>query len=197
MISITWYDSPLGRMLATAEDNALTGLYFIDQKYYPQATDDWRENDKAQPFAALRLQLDEYFAGKRRDFDLPMNPGGSRGTSFQRKVWSSIAAVPFGDTVSYAMLATRSGRPSAARASGAATGRNPISLIVPCHRIVGSGGALTGYAGGLARKRVLLAFERAVAAGERCEFSRVVAEMEAASLQPAPRPERQPELALR
>ena len=196
MISTTCYDSPLGRMLATAEEHALTGLYFIDQKYYPSATDVWHEDDSAQPFVALRLQLDEYFAGTRRVFDLPLNPGGSGGTSFQRKIWSSIAAVPFGETVSYATLATRSGRPSAARASGAATGRNPISLIVPCHRIVGSGGALTGYAGGLARKRALLAFERAVAAGEFREIARIVAGVDAVPSQTSARPERQSDLGL-
>jgi methylated-DNA-[protein]-cysteine S-methyltransferase len=199
MISTTRFDSPLGRMLATAEDNALTGLYFIGQQYYPGATEDWPEDAQAQPFAALRQQLDEYFAGTRLVFDLPLNPGGRRGkggTAFQLAVWSAIAAVPFGDTTTYSSLAARCGRPSAARASGAATGRNPISLIIPCHRIVGSSGALTGYAGGLERKRTLLAFERAVAAGEAGPISRFVAVANSASSLSMNRP-MQPELGLR
>lgn len=180
MISTTRFDSPLGRMLATAEDNALTGLYFIGQQYYPAATDDWRENGEARPFATLRQQLEEYFAGTRLIFDLPLNPGGKRGTPFQRAIWNAIAAVPFGSTATYSSLAARCGRPSAARACGAATGRNPLSLLIPCHRIVGSSGALTGYAGGLDRKRTLLAFERAVALGEVGPISRFVADANAA-----------------
>ena len=172
MITKTYLDGPLGRMLAAAEDGALTGLWFIGQRYYPQHADEWIEDDGAQLFAALRSQLDEYFAGMRREFNVPLNPGGtSMGTTFQRAVWSAIAAVPLGATTSYAALAMRCGKPSAARASGAATGRNPVSLLIPCHRILGSSGALTGYAGGLDRKRALLAFERAVAAGERCDIA--------------------------
>lgn len=181
MISTTRFDSPLGRMLATAEGNALTGLYFIGQQHYPEATADWQEDGEARPFAALRRQLDEYFAGARLAFDLPLNPGGKRGTPFQRAVWNAIAAVPFGATATYSSLAARCGRPSAARASGAATGRNPVSLIIPCHRIVGSGGALTGYAGGLGRKRALLAFERAVALGEADPVCRLIAAGDPAS----------------
>ena len=209
MIKTTYFETPLGRMLAAAEDNALTGLWFIGQRYYPRAADGWVEDDGAQPFAALRTQLDEYFAGTRREFDLPLNPGGShalgsrlrgndsRGsTPFQRAVWSAIGAVPFGNTTSYAALAMQCGRPMAARASGGATGRNPISLLVPCHRIVGSSGALTGYAGGLDRKRALLAFERAVAAGERCGIDRFV-RMDAAATSSPARTAAQSELALR
>ena len=165
MISITYFDGPLGRMLATAEDRALTGLYFVGQQHYPGATADWRDDPQAQPFDALRRQLDAYFAGQRRVFDLPLAPGGGRATPFQRAVWDAIAGVPFGATTTYSALAAQCGRPAAARASGAATGRNPISLIIPCHRILGSGGALTGYAGGLERKRTLLAFEPALAQG--------------------------------
>lgn len=202
MISTTHFDSPLGSMLATAEDNALTGLYFIGQQYYPAATDGWREDAHAQPFDALRQQLDEYFAGTRLNFDLPLNPGGKRGkggkggTAFQRAVWDAITTVPFGDTTTYSSLATQCGRPSAARASGAATGRNPISLIIPCHRIVGSDGALTGYAGGLERKRALLAFEHAVALGEAGPISPLVAVGDSASAFSASRPT-QAELGLR
>lgn len=181
MIATTHFDSPLGSMLATAENHALTGLYFVGQQYCPGATEDWREDRQAQPFVVLRRQLEEYFAGTRLVFDLPLSPGGKHGTAFQRAVWGAIAAVPFGATATYSSLAARCGRPSAARASGAATGRNPLSLVIPCHRIVGSSGALTGYAGGLERKRTLLAFERAVASGEACSISRFVAAANSAS----------------
>ena len=100
----------------------------------------------------------EYFAGARTTFDLPLEPAG---TPFQRQVWAAIAAVPFAPTITYGELAARCGRSSAVREAGAATGRNPLTIVIPCHRIVGSGGALTGYAGGLDRKRALLALEAA------------------------------------
>src|SRR5487761_1017668 len=100
--------------------------------------------------------LGEYFAGRRENFAIPLEPAGA---AFQRTVWREIARGPYGGTISYAGLAMRCGRPSAVRAAGAATGRNPITVVIPCHRIVGSGGALTGYAGGLDRKRALLAIE--------------------------------------
>jgi methylated-DNA-[protein]-cysteine S-methyltransferase len=208
MISTTHFDSPLGRMLATAEDNALTGLYFVGQRYYPAATNDWHEDAQAQPFEAMRHQLDEYFAGTRLVFDLPLNPGRKRGkggkggtgekggTAFQRAVWDAIAAVPFGATTTYSSLAVQCARPSAARASGAATGRNPISLIIPCHRIVGSDGSLTGYAGGLERKRTMLAFEHTVASGQVRPISQFVAADRAALALSAGRPT-QAELGLR
>ena len=185
MIATTRFETPLGRMLATAEDDALTGLYFVGQRYYPEAAEGWHQDGLARPFAILREQLDEYFAGRRRTFDLPLNPGGGRGTPFQRAVWSAIAAVPLGDTTTYSSLAAQCGRPSAARAAGAATGRNPISLVIPCHRIVGSDGALTGYAGGLERKRALLAFERAVVRGEAGPISRAVAAADSREGSPA------------
>ena len=162
-ISHTRFESPLGPMLATAEDGALTGLYFVGQRYFPEPHDNWREDDDTAPFPALRAQLDEYFAGARREFDLPLAPGGGRATAFQKDVWSAIASVPLGYTTTYALLASACGRASAVRAAGAATGRNPISVIIPCHRIVGTDGSLTGYAGGLERKRTMLAFEHATA----------------------------------
>ena len=162
-ISHTRFDSPLGPMLATAEDGALTGLYFVGQRYFPEPHDRWREDDDAAPFPALRAQLAEYFAGTRREFDLPLAPGGGAATAFQKDVWNAIAGVPLGSTTTYASLASACGRASAVRAAGAATGRNPISVIIPCHRIVGTDGSLTGYAGGLERKRTMLAFEYATA----------------------------------
>ena len=158
-IATTRIDTPLGTLLAAAESNALTGLWFIGQRHFPKHADAWIEDDRAAPFTALRQQLNEYFDGSRRQFDLPLAPGGSHATAFQRSVWNAIAAVPFGETISYSVLAFRCGRATAMRAAGAATGRNPISIVIPCHRIVGSGGALTGYAGGIERKIRLLELE--------------------------------------
>ena len=159
MITSTKIESPLGTLLASEEDGALTGLWFIGQRYFPKGAEGWREVADAPVFGRLREELDEYFAGTRREFDLPMNPGGSHATTFQRDVWKAIAAVPFGKTTTYSSLAQSCGKPTAARAAGAATGRNPISILIPCHRIVGSSGDLTGYAGGLDRKRALLQLE--------------------------------------
>lgn len=162
-IPFTRFDSPLGPMVATAERDALTGLWFAGQRWFPKSQDGWREDDAAKPFAALREQLAAYWAGRLSVFDLALEPGGGRATAFQRAVWDAIYAVPLGATTTYASLAITCGNPSAMRAAGAATGRNPISVIIPCHRIVGSDGSLTGYAGGLDRKRALLAFEHATA----------------------------------
>lgn len=150
--------SPVGEILlvARAPGDALCGLYLARQKYFPEAAAQWSESPRLPLFRTAAAQLREYFAGARTAFDLPLAP---EGTAFQREVWSAIAAVPFGATITYRELARRSGRPSAVRAAGAATGRNPLTIVVPCHRIVGSGGALTGYAGGLERKRVLLELE--------------------------------------
>ena len=151
-------DGPLGEILlvATPDGGALCGVYLERQKYYPAAAVEWRAAPRLPLFTRAASELREYFAGARTDFDLPLAP---EGTPFQREVWSAIRDVPFGTTISYAELAHRCGRPSAVRAAGAATGRNPMTIIVPCHRITGSGGALTGYAGGLDRKRFLLALE--------------------------------------
>nr|AUN37369.1 methylated-DNA--protein-cysteine methyltransferase [uncultured bacterium] len=159
MITRTRIETPLGPLLAAAEDGALTGLWFIGQRHFPDGADAWRESDADPVFDQVRSQLAEYFAGARRVFDLPLAPGGSHATPFQRSVWKAIAAVPFGRTTTYAALAAQCGNESAARAAGAATGRNPISIVIPCHRIVGTNGSLTGYAGGLDRKKKLLQLE--------------------------------------
>lgn len=143
--------SPVGDLLLTSDGGALTGLYLESHKGGPVVGDGW-ERDEA-PFRAAIAQLDGYFEGGRRAFDLPIL---LRGTGFQKSVWEALRAIPFGETVSYARLAARVGVPKAVRAVGAAVGRNPTSIIVPCHRVVGSGGALTGYAGGIDRKRWLL-----------------------------------------
>ena len=150
------YESPLGPMFATAEDDGITHIEFVGAKYAPEARAEWIEDPEAPDLAACGTQLAEYFAGKRTEFDLPLAPQGSE---FQQRVWREIARVPYGRTISYAELAQRAGAPGQARAAGAATGRNPVSLVIPCHRIVGSDGSLTGYAGGLERKRGLLELE--------------------------------------
>lgn len=148
----TVLDTPIGPVLATADDDAaVTGLWFDRTP-----GDGWRRDDRA--LAPLREQLEAYFAGDLRDFDLPLAPDG---TAWQRTVWQALADVPYGTTLSYGGLAARLGRPSACRAVGAANGRNPISVIVPCHRLIGSTGKLTGYGGGLHRKEWLLRHERA------------------------------------
>jgi methylated-DNA-[protein]-cysteine S-methyltransferase len=149
--------SPLGNVLLVANGDALCGVYFDDQKYLPPIDPAWQEDDGLAVLRVAHSQLAQYFAGSRKRFELPLAPNG---TSFQRAVWNTIAQVPWGETLTYAELALRAGRPGSARAAGAATGRNPLSIVVPCHRIVGSDGSLTGYAGGLDRKQKLLALER-------------------------------------
>jgi methylated-DNA-[protein]-cysteine S-methyltransferase len=151
-----YYQSPRGRMLLVADDEAVTGVYFAGQKYRPSIEPEWRRDEGHALLRQAKRELIEYFAGKRMRFTVKLSP---RGTPFQRAVWNAIAGVGFGKTIPYAELARRAGHPGSARAVGAATGRNPIGIIVPCHRIVGSNGALTGYAGGLAKKRALLALE--------------------------------------
>jgi methylated-DNA-[protein]-cysteine S-methyltransferase len=148
-------ETPHGRMLLRASDEGrLCGAHFVGQKYAPKLDPTWKRDPRA--LRQAKQELNEYFAGKRRRFDLPL---AAEGTPFQRAVWREIAKVGCGETISYAELARRAGYPGSARAAGAATGRNPIGIIVPCHRIVGSNGSLTGYAGGLSRKKALLALE--------------------------------------
>jgi methylated-DNA-[protein]-cysteine S-methyltransferase len=154
------FETSLGDVYATANESAVTGVYFVGGRHAPAIDPAWREDAAFAPLAACAAQLREYLAGSRREFDLPLAP---EGTPFQRAVWREIARVPYGETVSYAVLAERAGREGAARAAGAATGRNPLSIVVPCHRIVGSAGSLTGYAGGLERKARLLGMERGLA----------------------------------
>lgn len=152
-----YYQSPRGRILLVADDKALTGVYFLGQKYQPSIEPEWKRDERHAPLRQAKRELQEYFNGKRTRFTIKLT---LQGTPFQRAVWKAIAGVGFGKTIPYAELARRAGRPGCARAVGAATGRNPIGIIVPCHRIVGSNGTLTGYAGGLAKKRALLALER-------------------------------------
>ncbi|HSN31697.1 MAG TPA: methylated-DNA--[protein]-cysteine S-methyltransferase [Ideonella sp.] len=148
-------DTPLGPVTLAATAHGLAGVWFDGQAHHPGALD--APVDAAQPHLARAIvELAEYFAGTRREFTLPLDPGG---TPFQRDVWRALARVAPGTTASYGEIARRIGRAAAVRAVGAAVGRNPASVIVPCHRVVGRDGALTGYAGGLARKRELLRLE--------------------------------------
>jgi methylated-DNA-[protein]-cysteine S-methyltransferase len=151
--------TPLGTVIATAVGTALTGIYFEGARHAPAVSREWQEDPYSSPLRECAEQLADYFNGKRQCFDLPLAP---RGTPFQERVWREIAAIPFGETLTYAELAERAGAPGSARAAGAATGRNPHSIVVPCHRVVGTDGSLTGYAGGLDRKSRLLDLEGAL-----------------------------------
>jgi len=150
------FTTPLGPMYAVANGAALAGLYFEGARWAPPIAADWIEDRRHAALAACAAQVAEYFAGKRRAFDLDW---ALDGTPFQRRVWEAIARIPFGATLSYTELAARAGAPGASRAAGAATGRNPLTLVIPCHRVVGAHGDLTGYAGGMARKVDLLTRE--------------------------------------
>ena len=153
-----YYESPHGRMLLVASGEGLSGVYFDHQKYLPQV-EGWRCDARHAPLRQAKQELSEYFGGERKRFETALAP---EGTPFQLAVWKAISTVGFGKTITYGELARRAGCPGSARAAGAATGRNPIGIIVPCHRIVGSNGSLTGYAGGLDRKRALLSLESGI-----------------------------------
>ncbi|APW46993.1 methylated-DNA--[protein]-cysteine S-methyltransferase [Rhodoferax antarcticus] len=151
--------SELGTLLLAASDNQLVGVWFDDQAHLPDLSA--CAPDTGQPVLhQAQAQLAAYFAGQRNQFDLPLSL--ATGTAFQQAVWQALLAIPFGSTCSYGQLASRIGKPSAARAMGAAVGRNPLTIIVPCHRVIGANGSLTGYAGGLSRKTALLQLEGAV-----------------------------------
>ena len=160
MKAFSYFDSPIGRLLLTSDGTALTGLY-MEPSRKAQSTDGWAQDAAVEPLAATLRQLSEYFAGTRREFDLPLRLDGS---AFQQRVWHELTEIPYGVTWSYGQLAKRIGNPSASRAVGLANGRNPISILVPCHRVIGADGSLTGYGGGLERKRWLLRHEGAIAA---------------------------------
>jgi len=158
-MTYTYLPSPLGELLVmrdtlSGRPAGLTGLYLPTGRHATAIRGEWQRDDTA--FDDVRGQLDEYFAGERRGFDVPLDPIGS---GFQRRVWAALLAIPYGETRSYGETATTIGLPTAARAVGLANGRNPISIIVPCHRVVGANGSLTGYGGGLDAKRWLLSHE--------------------------------------
>jgi methylated-DNA-[protein]-cysteine S-methyltransferase len=156
----TRYASPLGAMIVAATARGLAGLWFEGQKHMPDHSA-WPEQPAHPVLRRAVAQLDEYFSGARTGFELPLDLQG--GTAFQRSVWQALLAIPSGGTTSYGGLSQRIGKPAAVRAVGAAVGRNPVSIVVPCHRVLGSDGSLTGYAGGLERKSALLQLEGALA----------------------------------
>jgi methylated-DNA-[protein]-cysteine S-methyltransferase len=159
----TEIDSPLGPLLLTSTDGKLSGLYFADRPH-ARVEPHWIRQDDAEIFAQTRRQIVETASWQRERFDLPVL---LEGTPFQVQVWNAIATIPLGQTITYSELAERVGRSARdARAVGTATGENPVSLIVPCHRVVGKSGKPTGYAGGLERKSALLAFEAALVASK-------------------------------
>jgi methylated-DNA-[protein]-cysteine S-methyltransferase len=157
----TVVESPYGVLTLVAEDGVLCGLYMPEQRHRPaEETFGERVAADEDPFPAVVEQLDAYFAGELRVFDLPLR---MNGTAFQRSVWDRLRAIPYGETRSYGQLALELGSPGASRAVGLANGRNPLGIIVPCHRVIGASGSLTGYGGGLERKQRLLDLERSAA----------------------------------
>jgi methylated-DNA-[protein]-cysteine S-methyltransferase len=154
--SYSHLDTPVGRVLLVGHQGGLAGLFVADHERCPARHPDWKEDDTA--FVDVRRQLGEYFDGSRTTFDLPLDLAGTR---FQVEVWSALRDIPYGHTIGYGELAARIGRPTAARAVGAANGRNPISIVIPCHRVIGGDGSLTGYGWGVERKAWLLDHERA------------------------------------
>ena len=150
-------DSPVGPLMLAADEHGLRHIEFRENRH-PADTGDWHGGDNAI-LQATEAQLGEYFAGTRTTFDLPMAP---RGTDFQVSVWRELARIPFGTTISYAQLAVRMGNANAMRAVGAANGRNPLPIVLPCHRVIGADGALVGFGGGLPVKEFLLRLEGAL-----------------------------------
>ena len=159
-------DSPIGPLLLAASATGLRALYMSRQRHVPDAPEaNWKAvalDDRPQYEILERAvaQLDEYFAGTRDTFDLPLD---LEGTTFQKSVWTGLCAIGFGETISYGELARRIGHPKAVRAVGLANGRNPVSIVVPCHRVIGADGSMTGYGGGIERKRFLLGLEARLA----------------------------------
>jgi methylated-DNA-[protein]-cysteine S-methyltransferase len=155
VITTTTMESPVGTLTLTAVDGRLTGLHMDGQRHAPTSSEDRERDDDG--LAAVVDQLEAYFAGSRETFDVPLD---LQGTDFQRRVWAGLLEIPYGETMSYGELARRVARPGASRAVGLANGRNPVAIIVPCHRVIGADGTLTGYGGGLDRKVWLLDHER-------------------------------------
>jgi methylated-DNA-[protein]-cysteine S-methyltransferase len=149
-------NSPIDDLLLVADATALIGLYFVGCAHLPSASKHWRLDARHSVLLQAGKQLQEYFAGKRKAFSIPLRPWG---THFQETIWREIASIPYGATISYSELSKRAGTPQAIRAAGTATGRNPLSIIIPCHRVVGKDGRMCGFAGGLERKQHLLALE--------------------------------------
>lgn len=150
------HQAPVGGILLVSDGIALSHLQMTAGKYVPDVGTDWVRDDALPVFDLARRELDGYFAGQLRTFSVPLAP---RGTDFQKRVWTALTKIPFGETRSYGQQAAMIGQPAAVRAVGAANGKNPIAIIVPCHRVIGANGTLTGYAGGLHNKELLLKLE--------------------------------------
>ena len=153
--------SPVGPLRLVADAHGLRQIWFKTERHPKQSSPDWVRSTAALAFA--RAQLEEYFAGERQHFELPLHPAG---TPFQLEVWEELGRIPYGVTISYGELARRIDKPLAVRAVGAANGRNPLPIVVPCHRVIGADGSLTGFGGGLPTKRFLLALEQRTAHGD-------------------------------
>ena len=162
------YESPLGEILIISNGDAVTGVYLPHQKHGQSIRSDWVEAQHDPVIGEACKQLGQYFTGLRTTFDLPLE---AQGTPFQKRVWQRLKEIPYGETISYKELAMRNESPGAIRAVGQANGRNPISIVIPCHRVIGANGSLTGYGGGIHLKEALLVFEKAVAAGRGQPFS--------------------------
>jgi methylated-DNA-[protein]-cysteine S-methyltransferase len=163
-IAPIWYDelpTPIGTLRLVADEQGLREVWFEHGRHQKAPQSHWKR--ASEPLAQARQQLTEYFAGERQQFDLPLHP---QGTPFQLKVWWELACIPYGVTISYGELARRIEQPQAVRAVGAANGRNPLPIVLPCHRVIGSDGSLTGFGGGLPTKRYLLSMEDGVAHGD-------------------------------
>ncbi len=150
-----YVESPIGKLLIAGDHESIRQINFAKNGKPSKPEPDWQESSRG-PVAQAARQLREYFAGSRTDFDLPLAP---QGTEFQRQVWRRLQEIPYGETISYGELARRVGNPKASRAVGAANGQNPIPIVIPCHRVIGANGKLTGFGGGLPTKEALLALE--------------------------------------
>jgi methylated-DNA-[protein]-cysteine S-methyltransferase len=152
----TYFDSPLGNIRIVSDGEKITTFGFVGQKNLKDVPTDWKNEPDHKLLKKARKQAEEYFSGKRKDFDLPLSP---QGTEFQQKVWKALLEIPFGQISTYGKIANQIGNPKGVRAVGGAIGRNPIGIIIPCHRVIGANGTLTGFASGLDRKQSLLEIE--------------------------------------
>jgi methylated-DNA-[protein]-cysteine S-methyltransferase len=157
MIYFTTYESPIQLLRLVSDGRSLMGLYMLSEKHLLASHRDEVEDESVEPFPETKRQLTAYFAGSLTELDLPLQ---MQGTVFQQRVWEALKTIPYGTTLSYGALAQQIGQPKASRAVGLANGRNPVSIIVPCHRVIGANGKLTGYGGGIERKQWLLNHER-------------------------------------
>lgn len=156
LIYYTTMDSPIGELLLVSDGDSIIQVSMDSETFSQMIEPDWKNNGNLSVLSLAEEQLKEYFAGDRKDFQIPLS---YQGTAFQKKVWSELRKIPYGEVLSYGQLAERIGNPKSSRAVGLANGKNPIAILVPCHRIIGADGSLTGYAGGLHRKRFLLELE--------------------------------------